>query len=194
MIRIIDNYSFLYEEGAMVDTTRKRKGRIFLYGRRVDLWRGFTEMENSLTSDVIRFSDKGEVVTRGGAIYKLGIISPDYKDFLEVTEKGIPTIANWNIYGSKESGYCLTGDFFPERKAMGTAKIISQKGNILTIQRLVKIPTGESIWADPEQVFVCWNAMSHQVLAEIKKRGKVADIRNFKKFNGIRCKPLLFED
>ena len=194
----INHYSFINEEGAMVDPANQKKGRgsYFLYGKFTDSWTFFMGVpENCKTAAVTAITDAKSVVTRDGSIYSLGTIAPEYKEFLEATKKGVLVVGNWNILGTRKRGYCLTGDTFPERKAISTARILYQEGNMLTIRRLITTPSGERIWNDPEHVFVCWNSMSHHAVTEIRRLGKVADIeyRDFERFAGLRCKPVLFE-
>lgn len=190
--RVINNYSFLNEEGAMVDLMKKKRGeRIYLHGRIEDFLAWFMGNDEWSTSSIIEITEEGEIITKH-SVYKLGNISPDYQEFLDVSANGILTIGNWNIFGSKERGYYLTADIFPQRKSV-EAKILSQNGNFLTIQRLVEIPVGGKAWEKPEQCWVCWSNMSAPAKKGIKRMGRVADIEyvNFEYFDNQICRPVL---
>ena len=190
-IRTINNYSFLNEEKVMVDITKFQKGRFYLFGKYTEEWARFMGTDSCVTSDVLNITEEGEVVTKN-SIYNLGSISPDYQEFLEVSNKGISFAANWEIYGErKEFGYYLRADYYSkEQKSRITARIASQEGNFLTIQRLI----GKGNFAEKETVFVCWNTISPYAMSEIQTVGRVAsDIEYvyFQEFNGINCRPKL---
>ena len=188
MTRIIDNYSFVSKEvpGMMVDPRSRKSERYCVKGKFIDSWNIFIGGEPCLTSTVKELTSEGEIATENKR-YKLRKICPDYNEFLNARNKGIMTVGNWNIYGGKEYGYYLTADIFPERKALGRAKIISKEGNFLTIRRI-----GEA-QSKLETVFVCWSSMSMQVENEIMRRGELSDIpyADFQEFNGCKCKPIL---
>ena len=187
----IDNYSFLTEEGAMIDIekTRRPGQRLYVSGRYTDDWVAIFTGENR-TLSLVKQKHRNTLLTSCG-VCELGEPSTDYQEFLNATRNGIPAVANWNIFGSKER-YFLTADIFPQRKALGLSKVIYQEGNFLTIQRRVKLPSDESIWGDPEKIFVCWNSMSEPIQTELWRRGKIADISEYEAFNGLsRCRPKL---
>lgn len=189
----VDNYSFVNEEGAMVDITKKRRGRIFLTGRCIEHEKWFQSMYDFITSSVSEISEGGKVTTKYN-VYELGTISPDYQEFLEATRTGVLAIGNWNIYGSRTGSYCITGDIFPQRKSIEISKILHQEGNFLTIQQLKEEEPRKFSWSKPERVFVCWGSISRRAVEEIYKTGKVADLSfdtEFEKFNGKTCKPVL---
>jgi len=196
MARIIeiDDYSFMSQEilGAMVDTNApRRRGKICLSGIYVDYVSALLGTHDNIQVAVKEIKDDGTIVTPN-YICQLGTINPDYEEYLRATRSGIQSVVNWNIYGSKERGYYLTADMYPQLKATGPSKIVSQEGNFLVIQRQKRIPSGELIWADEQKVFVCWSSISAQAQREIETRGKVADIsyaKCFGIFNGNKCKP-----
>lgn len=196
MIRIINNYSFINEQGAMVNPVSKQKGKFYLLGKYTESWIFFVGTETCLTSVVTKITNELLVVTQDGNEYRLGTISPDYRQFLEATKKGISAVSNWSIYGSKKYGYYLMADEFLEKKAIATSKIIAQKGNFLVIRKMAKTLSGENVWNDPELVFVCWDTASKNVVTQIKQNGMLADIKysDFKMFNGSICKPNLFKE
>ena len=175
----------------MVDPERKRTGKFFLYARYTDSWAMFMGTEYFVTSSIQERTEEGSVITKNST-YQLGTMALEYHEFLEATRKGMLAIGNWNIYGCKNR-YYLTGDVFPQKKALPTSKIVAQDGNYLTITRLVETPTGERVWEDPEKVFICWSSMSKHAQSELQSRGKVADIayEKFEQFNGKTCKPIL---
>ena len=191
-VRTVDNYSFVNEEGAMVDITKNKRGRVFLKGKSNEWSVAFPWMDEYVTSAVCKFTEEGEVITKYNH-YKLGTISPDYQEFLNVTRMGTLALGNWNIYGSRNGNYYLTGDIFPQKKSIEIAKIIHQEGNFLTIQQLVEERPGKLSWCKPERIFVCWCSVSRCVIQELDSRGKIADIpyQQFEKFNGTICKPIL---
>lgn len=192
-VKRVDNYSFVNEEGAMVDITKKRRGRTFLTGRCIEHEKWFQGIYDFITSSVCEISEDGKVTTKHN-VYELGTISPDYQEFLEATRTGVLAIGNWNIYGSRTGSYYITGDIFQQRKSIEIAKIIHQEGNFLTIRQLKEKEPKKFSWSKSERVFVCWGSISRRAVEEINKTGKVADLSydaEFEKFNEKICRPIL---
>jgi len=191
-VRIVNNYSFLDEKGIMVDLTNKKTERYHLFGKNTDKWAKVLGTEHCVTSSVHNVTEDGKVSTEY-SMYQLGTISPDYQEFLESNKKGILYVANWSIYGDK-SGYYLRADIYPKKKFIAVAKIVSQNGNFLTIQRITPDSITKNVWKEPETIFVCWNVMSYEMISAIRNTGKVADdlyYDNFQEFNGKICRPIL---
>ena len=198
MARIVLNQWCIRDSyGVMVDLDNRARGRLYLYGKRNDSVAFLLGNEEYITAAIKEIVDNKVVITYKGE-YELGVISPDYHEFLKASARGNTVIANWNILGSHEQGYFLIGDIVPKRKFLARpVKIIRQENNFLCIRKLTQNESGDVVWHDDEQeqemVFVCWDSMSQQVKNQLKLRGKVADIAysKFQEFNGTICKPLL---
>ena len=195
----VDDYSFhdASVKGAMVDFRKpQRRGKIQVNGMCGDQLDGLLGLQEKVTFFVDQITEEGTVKVEKNT-YQLGIINPDYEEYLLATRSGIQAVVNWNIYGSKESGYFLTADKYPQLKALRSAKIISQEGNFLVIQQLEKIPSGETVWSSEKRIFVCWESMSEHALREIQASGQLAGVdynSQFDPFNGKKCRPKLFKE
>ena len=191
-VRTVNNYSFLNEKGIMIDITDKRKEKYHLFGQHTGDRARIIGSTYCDTSIVLEVSEFGKVVTEN-SMYQLGTISTDYQEFLEVSRNGMLYVTNWSLYGSKGM-YYIKANMYPKRQFILLARVISQNGNFLTIQRLIKDPIANITWGKPEKIFVCWNVMSDEMVENIKKTGKITEdleFSNFQEFNGTICRPVL---